>query len=173
MILTRFTQEICFCAPEGRIAPIGASNRRRVLNRRRVSSSRNDDFIPKRLSYPESINLSNRKPVTVTNPIVLHRHLSARMRMVAPFLSNKLFSRCSISTRALAVGWLGAWLAGWLAGWLGHQNASKTRTLNTKVRQKCVPFSRKSTSKPLSFWDTKMREKRVPLARKCVKNTDP
>ena len=112
------THEICFCAPEGRIAPIGASNRRRVLNRRRVSSSRNDDFIPKRLSYPESINLSNRKPVTVTNPIVLHRHLAARMRMVAPFLSNTLFSRCSISTRALAAGWLGAWLAGWLAGWL-------------------------------------------------------
>ena len=106
-------------------------NRKRVLNRRRVSSSRNDDFIPKRLSYPESINLSNRKPVTVTNPIVLHRHLAARMRMVAPFLNNTLFSRCSISTRALAAGWLGAWLAGWLAGW------------GTKMRQKRVLFARK------------------------------
>ena len=118
-----------------RIAPIGASNRRRVLNRRRVSSSRNDDFIPKRLSYPESINLSNRKPVTVTNPIVLHRHLSARMRMVAPFLSNTLFSRCSISTRALAAGWLGAWLAGCLAGWLAGWG--------TKMLEKRVPLSRK------------------------------
>ena len=42
-------------------------------------------------------------------------------------------------------------LAGWLAGRLpamrlGHQNASKTRTLSTKVRRKCVPSSRKSTS---------------------------
>ena len=34
------------------------------------------------------------------------------------FLSNKHYSRCSISTRAWAAGWLGAWLAGWLAGWL-------------------------------------------------------
>ena len=42
-------------------------------------------------------------------------------------------------------------LAGWLAGRLpavdpGHQNASKTRTLSTKVRRKCVPLSRKSIS---------------------------
>ena len=42
-------------------------------------------------------------------------------------------------------------LAGWLAGrlpamHLGHQNASKTRTLSTKVRRKCVPLSRKSMS---------------------------
>ena len=136
------THEICLCAPEGRIAPIGASNRRRV------SSSRNDDFIPKRLSYPESINLSNRKPVTVTNPIVLHRHLSARMRMVAPFLSNTLFSRCSISTRALAAGWLGAWLAGWLAGWG-----------DTKMRQKCNPLARNSVQNatPSSEIDVIMR----------------
>ena len=35
-----------------RIAPIGASNRRRVLNRRRVILSRDDDLIPKRQSYP-------------------------------------------------------------------------------------------------------------------------
>ena len=47
-------------------------------------------------------------------------------------------------------GWLVGWLVGWLAGWLGHQNASKTCTLSTKVRQK-----------------------RVPLARKCVKNVYP
>ena len=64
--------DLFFCAPEGRIALIGASNRRRVLNRRRVSSSRNDDLIPKRLSYPESINLSNRKPVTVREWLDLH-----------------------------------------------------------------------------------------------------
>ena len=32
--------DICFCAPEGRIAPIGASNRRRVLNRGRVLNRR-------------------------------------------------------------------------------------------------------------------------------------
>ena len=77
------------------------------------------------------------------------------------------------SYRGAHAGWPAGRLVGWLAGWLGHQNASKTRTLNTKVRQKCVPFSRKSTSKPLSFWDTKMRQKRVPLARKCDKNIDP
>ena len=83
---------------------------------------------------------------------------------LAAFLSNKLYSRCSISTRAWAAGWLGGWLAGWAP------SASKTRTLSTKVRGKCVPLGRKSTSKPLSFWDTKMRQKRVPLARKCVEN---
>ena len=30
------TRRLALCAPEGRIAPIGASNRRRVLNRGRV-----------------------------------------------------------------------------------------------------------------------------------------
>ena len=47
----------------------------------------------------------------------------------AAFLRNKRYSRCLISTRAWAAGWLGAWLAGRLDGWLvvslGHQNASK------------------------------------------------
>ena len=43
--------------------------------------------------------------------------------------------------------WLAGWLACWLAGWLGHQNASKTRTLSTKVRQKRVPLGRKSFPK--------------------------
>ena len=38
-----------------RIAPIGASNRRRVLNRRRVILPRNDHLIPTRLSYHESM----------------------------------------------------------------------------------------------------------------------
>ena len=47
-------------------------------------------------------------------------------------------------------------LAGWLAGrlpavHLGHQNASKTRTLSTKVRRKCVPLSRKSISNRLGW----------------------
>ena len=31
----------------------------------------------------------------------------------AAFLKNKRYSRCLISTRAWAAGWLGAWLAGW------------------------------------------------------------
>ena len=66
---------------------------------------------------------------------------------LAAFLSNKHYSRCSISTRACAAGWLGAWLAGGLVGWQGHQNASKTRTLSTKVRQKRVPLGRKSFPK--------------------------
>ena len=44
-------------------------------------------------------------------------------------------------------GWLAGCLAGWLAGWLGHQHASKTRTLSTKVRQKRVPLGRKSFPK--------------------------
>ena len=69
--------------------------------------------------------------------------------------------------------WLVGWLACWLVGWLGHRNASKTCTLNTKVRQKCVPLGRKSTSKPFSFWGAKMRQKRVPSARKCVENVYP
>ena len=58
------THEICFCAPEGRIAPIGASNRRRVLNRRRVILSRNDNQIPKRLFFPESMISSSITSVT-------------------------------------------------------------------------------------------------------------
>ena len=118
----------------------------------------------------------------------------------AAFLSNKRYSRCSISTKAWAAGWLGArlagWLAGWLVGWLGHQNASKTCTLSQKVcrkrvplsrkstsrpfiiwdtnmRQKRVPLGRKSTSRPFIIWDTKMRQKRVPLGKKCVKNVYP
>ena len=41
-------KRLALCAPEGRIALIGASNRRRVLNRRRVILSRNDKLIPKR-----------------------------------------------------------------------------------------------------------------------------
>ena len=53
------------------------------------------------------------------------------------------------------------------------ENASKPRTLSTKVFQKCLPFGRKSTSKTLSFWGTKMRQKRAPLARKCVENANP
>ena len=158
-------RDLLFCAPEGRIAPIGASNRRRVLNRRRVSSSRNDDFIPKRLSYPESINLSNRKPVTVTNPIVLHRHLSARMRMVAPFLSNKLFSRCSISTRVWAAGRLGAWLAGWLAGWLDGWN--------TKMRQKCEPVARKYVKHANPWAESRRRSPLASEAPKRAKNAHP
>ena len=56
-------------------------------------------------------------------------------------------------------GWLAGWLACWLAGWLAgapkcvknaypqHENASKTRTLRTKVRQKRVPLGRKSFPK--------------------------
>ena len=52
-------------------------------------------------------------------------------------------------------------------------NASKTHTLSTKVRRKCAPLGRKSTSKPLSVWGTRMRQKRVPLARKCVENAHP
>ena len=44
-------RRLALCAPEGRIAPIGASNRRRVLNRRRVILSRDDDLIPKPQSY--------------------------------------------------------------------------------------------------------------------------
>ena len=46
-----FYQEICFCAPEGRIAPIGASNRRRVV------LSRNDDLIPNPTSNFELVVL--------------------------------------------------------------------------------------------------------------------
>ena len=44
-------------------------------------------------------------------------------------------------------GWPAGWLGGRLAGWLaGHQNARKTRTLNTKMRQKRAPLRRKSMS---------------------------
>ena len=48
------------------------------------------------------------------------------------------------SYRGAHAGWPAGWQVGWLAGWLGHQNASKTRTLSTKVRQKRVPLGRKS-----------------------------
>ena len=44
---------------------------------------------------------------------------------------------------------------------LGYQNASKTRTLSTKVYQKCVALGKKSTSKPFRFfrfWDTRMHQ---------------
>ena len=54
------------------------------------------------------------------------------------------------SYRRAHAGWPAGWLVGWLAGWLGHPNASKSRTLSTKMRQK-----------------------RVPLGRKCVKNVYP
>ena len=49
---------------------------------------------------------------------------------------------------------------GW--GWKGVKNAYPY----TKVRRKCVPLGRKSSSKPLSFWDTKMNQKHrksIPL----------
>ena len=68
------------------------------------------------------------------------------------------------SYRGAHAGWPAGWLVGCLAGWLGHQNASKTRTLSTKVRQKRVPLSRRSASK---------RQKCVPFIKKCVKITDP
>ena len=49
--------DICFfCAPEGRIAPIGASNRRRVV------LFRIDDLIPNRLSDPALHPWPNRLP---------------------------------------------------------------------------------------------------------------
>ena len=54
------------------------------------------------------------------------------------------------SYRGAHAGWPAGRLVGWLAGWLGHQNASKTRTLSTKVRQKRVPLGRKSASKRLT-----------------------
>ena len=54
------------------------------------------------------------------------------------------------SYRGAHAGWPVGRLVGWLAGWLGHQNASKTRTLSTKVRQKRVPLGRKSASKRLT-----------------------
>ena len=88
----------------------------------------------------------------------LHRCVLAKCTCPpAVFLSNKLYSRCLISTRAWAAGWLGAWLAGRLDGWLvvslGHQNASKrvalarNSTLGTPTSVKNDAPSTKSVSK--------------------------
>ena len=58
-------------------------------------------------------------------------------------LSNKHYSRCSISTRDWAAAWLGAKVFGRLAGWLGgYQNASKMQPLRSKFGTKCDPFVR-------------------------------
>ena len=64
-------------------------------------------------------------------------------------------------------------LAGWLAGrlpavHLGHQNASKTRTLSTKVRRKCVPLSRKSISNRVG-WRVEGVKNAYPLAESASK----
>ena len=49
----------------------------------------------------------------------LHRWVLAKCTCPpAAFLSNKPYSRCSISTRDWAAAWLGAKLVGRLAGWL-------------------------------------------------------
>ena len=64
-------------------------------------------------------------------------------------------------------------LAGWLAGRLpamrlGHQNASKTCTLSTKVRRKCVPLSRKSISNRVG-WRVEGVKNAYPLAESASK----
>ena len=66
----------------------------------------------------------------------LHRWVLAKCTCPpAAFLSNKPYSRCSISTRDWAAAWLGAKLVGRLAGWLAGY---------TKKRKQCVPLPRNS-----------------------------
>ena len=112
----------------------------------------------------------------------LHRWVLAKCTCPpAAFLSNKPYSRCSISTRAWAAGWLGAWLAGWLAGWLA--------AWGTNMRQKRVPLARKcvenanpqhenaskvrTVSPKLHPRDPDERRKCDPFIKKCVENASP
>ena len=71
------------------------------------------------------------------------------------------------SYKGAHAGWPAGWLVGWLAGWLGHQNASKTRTLREKVRQKHVPLGRKSFPKRgcLAGYT---RNPKITLSQNCI-----
>ena len=83
----------------------------------------------------------------------LHRWVLAKCTCPpAAFLSNKPYSRCSISTRDWAAAWLGAKLVGRLAGWLAGWE-------DTKRRQKCNPLARNSVQNatPSSEIDVIMR----------------
>ena len=83
----------------------------------------------------------------------LHRWVLAKCTCPpAAFLSNKPYSRCSISTRDWAAAWLGAKLVGRLAGWLAGWG-------DTKRRQKCNPLARNSVQNatPSSEIDVIMR----------------
>ena len=83
----------------------------------------------------------------------LHRWVLAKCTCPpAAFLSNKPYSRCSISTRDWAAAWLGAKLVGRLADWLAGWG-------DTKRRQKCNPLARNSVQNatPSSEIDVIMR----------------
>ena len=103
-----------------------------VLHRRRVVVFPIYDLIPNRLSYPAlhpcaENSVENATPSSEIGVVrykmrprrqKLHRRVLAKCTCPpAAFLSNKLYSRSSISTRDWAAAWLGAKLVGRLAGW--------------------------------------------------------
>ena len=75
----------------------------------------------------------------------LHRLVLAKCTCPpTAILSNKHYSRCSISTRDWAAAWLGAKLVGRWAGWLagGIPKAVKNAPPSSKFGTKCDPFVR-------------------------------